>query len=241
MQLEQKFFIGIQDVGINNEITNKAFLEAFTNITNLQGNFVGQGANDKAQSHLSWVVLNWKLQVYHRPRVCESILVKTWAQRYNRLQASRDYDVFNASGEKIAQATSVWVAIDTEKETLVRLSPEIMDVYDCEPEHQNFPGFRFSKPNKPDIPAQSSLKFRVTKAMIDCNCHVHNPAYLDFAAEALPPELDTVLFNNLEITYKKEVKPAETVLLEYFNEDEKHTVLVSDCTDGALHAAITLY
>lgn len=36
MQLEHSFFIGIQDVGVNNEITNKALLEAFTNITNLR-------------------------------------------------------------------------------------------------------------------------------------------------------------------------------------------------------------
>lgn len=240
MQLEQKFFVGIQDVGTNNEITDKALLEAFTNITNLQGNLVGQGANDKSVSHLSWVVLNWKLQVYKRPRVCDSILVKTWAQQYNRLQASRDYDVFNEAGEIVARATSVWVALDTEKKRLVRLSPEIMDIYDCEPEHQNFPGFQFSKVSRPKLSPLSSLEFHVTKAMIDCNRHVHNPAYLDFAAEALPEGLDTVLFDHLEITYKKEVRPSETVLLEYFNENETHTILVSDLDDGAIHAVITL-
>lgn len=85
MQLEHSFFVGIQDVGANNEITDKALLEAFTNITNLQGKLAGQSTNDKTSSHLSWVVLNWKLQVTKRPKVCESILVKTWAQQYNRL------------------------------------------------------------------------------------------------------------------------------------------------------------
>lgn len=241
MQLEHSFFVGIQDVGANNEITNKALLEAFTNITNLQGKLAGQGTNDKTSSHLSWVVLNWKLQVAKRPKVCESILVKTWAQQYNRLQASRDYDVFNESGEKVAQATSVWAAINVESRSLARLSPEIMDVYGCEPEHQNFPGFKFGKIRKQETSFLSSQTFTIHKAMIDCNHHVHNPAYLDLAAEGLPEGLDTVLFDNMEVSYKKEIRPGETVLIEYVKDAERHTVFISDHTDSSLHAAIILY
>lgn len=241
MQLEHTFFVGIQDTGADNKITNKALLEAFTNITCLHGERMGQGVNDKAASHLSWVVLNWKLQVFQRPRACESILVKTWAQQYHHLRAQRDYDVFNASGDRIAQATSVWLAVDAEKKTPVRLSPEIMDRYGCEPEHQNFPGFQFPRVQKRAAAPRTTQEFRVTKAMIDCNCHVHNPAYLNFAAEALPDGLDTVLFDHTEISYKKEVRPGETVRLEYEQEGERHLVYVSDPANGALHAVITLY
>lgn len=132
MQLEHSFFVGIQDVGANNEITNKALLEAFTNITNLQGKLAGQGTNDKTSSHLS---------------------------------------------------------------------PEIMDVYGCEPEHQNFPDFKFGKVRKPETSFLSSQTFTIHKAMIDCNHHVHNPAYLDLVAEGLPEGLDT---KNLASPRKKD-------------------------------------
>lgn len=241
MQIEQKFFVGIQDVGANNEMTNKALLEAFTNITNIHGNMMGQGTDDKVSSHLSWIVLNWKVQVFKRPKVCEYILVKTWAQQYTRLQANRDYDVFSESGEKIAQATSVWAAVDTESKRLVRISSETMDVYDCEPEHQNFPNFKFQRIGKTTAPILSFQTVRIHKSMIDCNNHVHNPAYLDLAAEVLPAPLDTFLFDNVEVSYRREIPPGETVVLEYFVEDARHYIFIKDLTGDSIHAAIVLY
>lgn len=241
MQVEHSFFVGIQDVGVDNRITYKALLEALTNMANIHGNLVGQGADDRAVSRLAWVVLNWKVEVRQRAKVCETILVRTWAQKYAGAFADRDYEVFGQDGSLLALATSRWAAVDIDSASIVRLTPELMDAYGCEPERQNFPGFRFQRVNKRGSSALSSIEFKVTKAMIDCNHHVHNPAYMDFAAEVLPEGLDTSLFDHLEISYKKEVKPGETVSVEYAREGEKHMVFVSDPTDGSLHAAIALY
>jgi acyl-ACP thioesterase len=241
MQVEYRFFVGVQDVGIGSEMTNKAILEALTNVTNIHGNQAGQSTRDLAASHLAWVVLNWKLQVLERAKVCETILVRTWAQTYTRVMADRDYEIFNQSGRLMARATSRWTAVNTNTGSFVRLSPEVMNVYGCEPEHQNFPDYQFQKIIRDKRPALSSMEFKVNKAMIDCNNHVHNPAYLDFAAEVLPEGLDIVQFDNLEVSYRREVTPGETVLLEYVKEGDKHMVFVSDRPDGSLHAVVTLY
>lgn len=241
MQAEQQFFIGIQDVGKGNRITNKALLEAMTNTTNLHGNMAGQSIEDKATSRMSWVVLNWKLQVFFRPKVCETITVKTWAQAYTPIQAHRDFDVLDANGERIAMATSVWVAVDTEHGSLVHLTAENMGPYGPEKEHQNFPGFKFHRPAQPAGEALASMPFRICKSMIDGNDHVHNPAYLDLASEVLPPPLDSVLFDNVEVCYKKETKPGETVRLEYYKEDDMQCVLVKEAVEEGLHAMILQY
>ena len=82
LQVGQEFFIGIQDVGANYEMTNKAFLEALTNVTNKHGNLAGQGINSQGKSYVTWVVMNWKLDIYQRPKICETILVKTWGQEH---------------------------------------------------------------------------------------------------------------------------------------------------------------
>lgn len=116
-----------------------------------------------------------------------------------------------------------------------------MDVYECEPEHRNFPDFQFQRVKQNTYPVLASSEFTVNKAMIDCNHHVHNPAYLDLAAEVLPEDLDTVLFNHLEISYKHEIKPGETVLLEYVKNEDKHLIFVLDRTDRSLHAIISLH
>lgn len=241
MQVEHQFFVGIQDVGTGSEITNKAILEVLTNITNIHGNLAGHSIQNMAVSHLAWMVLNWKLQVFERAKVGDTILARTWAQKYTNLTADRDYEVFNQDSRLLARATSRWIAIDTQRGSFTRITHELMDVYDCEPDHQNFPDFRFQRISRPDVPVIASMNFRVNKAMIDGNNHVHNPAYLDLAAEVLPEGLDTTLFDNLEVSYRREIKLGETVLLEYIKVGEEHIVFVSDNTDNALHADIKLY
>lgn len=241
MQAEQNFFVGIQDVGVNNEMTNKALLECMTNVTNVHGNLAGQGIKDREISSISWIVVNWKLQVYRRPRLCETICLKTWGHEYSRLQASRDYDIFDEKGCCIARGTSRWAAINIEKGSPVRLTPEIMDPFGCEPEHQNFPDYRFQRAKSLELPVLATSYFQIHKSMIDCNRHVHNPVYLDLAAEVLPDGLDTAHFSHVEVSYKHEIKPEETVKLEYSRDEDKHYVMIKDQSGEEIHARIALY
>jgi len=241
LQAEQKFFIGIQDVGLNYEITNKAFLEALTNTASVHGSSVGQGLNDQEKTHISWVVLNWKLEVYERPKACETILVKTWGQEYSRIRANRDFDIFNQKGEIIAKATSVWIAINTQTGKPIKLTEDIMEVYGREPQHKNFPEFKFTEAVNLDIPITSQTRFKINKSMIDCNNHVHNPSYMDLANEVLPEGMDDIYFNNIEVSYKKEIKLHEEVLLEYAKDGAKSHVFIWDESRSILHAAIVMY
>ncbi|MGE5614743.1 MAG: acyl-[acyl-carrier-protein] thioesterase [Bacillota bacterium] len=241
MQAEQEFFIGMQDVGINNEMTNKAFLEALTNVTNVHGSLVGQGINDLGKRHISWVVLNWKLEVYQRPKICETILVKTWGQEYSRARAYRDYDVFNQKGEIIAKATSTWLAVNTETGKPIRLTDDIVGVYGCEPQHKNFPDFRFTESVDTDLQIVSETRFKINKSMIDCNNHVHNPSYMDLVNEVLPEGTDNIFYNNIEVSYKKEIKLHEEVLLEYAADGVKNYVFMWDESKRILHATVIMY
>jgi len=241
LQVEQEFFIGIQDVGINNEMTNKAFLEVLTNVTNVHGNLVGQGMDYKEKIHILWVVINWKLEVYQRPKSCETILARTWAQEFSGIRAYRDYEIINRNGEVISKATSTWIAINTENGKPIKLSSDLMDVFGREPQHKNFPDFKFTKTVNTDLPIITRTHFRINKSMIDCNKHVHNPVYLDLANEAMPENINETYFNNIEISYKKEITLHEEVLLEYAIDSGKHYVFIWDENRSTLHAVVLLY
>lgn len=241
MQVEQAFFVGIQDVGVNNEITNKAILEALTNTANKHGNIVNQGINDIEKTNITWVVLNWKLEVYKRPKACETILVRTWAQECCKIQANRDYEVLDEKGNIIAKATSKWIAINTKTEKIEKLTDKIMNPYECEINHNNFPNYEFEKVNEDELQIISETKFKICKSMIDCNNHVHNTSYLDIAIEALPSELDKVNFDNTEIYYKKEIKPNEIVSIKYAIKNNKNYIIIKDDEKKQLHSIIILY
>ena len=239
MQARQKFFIGLQDVGTGNHITNKALIEALSNTANVHGLMVGQSTGEKDISHLTWIVLNWKLVVYRRPGACESIEVVTWGQSYKGLQAGRDYDVYDGNGEIIARATSNWVAINPDTGRPIKLRPEQIEGYKMESEHLNFEGFTFAR-QAPDLPLVNSMDFKVIKSMIDMNGHVHNSSYLDLAEEVIPENFDGVLFDDIEICYRKEIKPKETVRLEYLSDGVTHCVIIRDISDDSVHSVIIM-
>jgi len=240
LQVGQEFFIGIQDVGANYEMTNKAFLEALTNVTNKHGNLAGQGINSQGKSYVTWVVMNWKLDIYQRPKICETILVKTWGQEHSKLRANRDYDIFSQTGEIIAKATSIWIAIDTMTGKPVRLTDDIIGVFEPEPQHKNFPGFKFTESIDANIPVLSEIRFKIIKSMIDCNNHVHNPAYMDLVNEVLPEGMDDTYFNSIEVSYRKEITLHEEVLLQYATDGEKSYVYIWDESGRILHAVVVM-
>lgn len=241
MQVEQEFFVGIQNVGINYEMTNKAFLEALTNTAIVHGDSVGQGAKDQDKTNISWVVLNWKLEVYQRPKICETILVKTWGQEYSRIRAHRDFDIFNQKGEIVARATSVWIAVNTQTGKPIKLTDEIMDVYGREPQHKNFPEFKFTETVGMDFPVVSKIRFKINRSMIDFYNHVHNSSYMDLVKEVLPECINDINFNNIEVSYKKEIKLHEEVLLEYATDGKKKCVFIWDENKHVLHATVVMY
>lgn len=240
MQVEHEFLVGIEDAGLNNEVTNKALLEALTNVTNLHGYLIGQGTGHLDEMPLAWMIANWKLEVFKRPKVCEHLTARTWAHEYTRAIAMRDYEVFDREGAAVARGTGMWVAGDLTTGKLARLGPEIMDPYGPEPKHQLYGNFKFTKLRSADFDRKGSIELKVPKSMIDINGHVRNPAYLDFAMEALPSPLDTAHFNDLEVSYKAEVKPGEPIVVEYGDAaDGRVAVRVLDA-EGRMHAVILL-
>lgn len=222
-------------------MTNKAFLEVLTNITNVHGNSVRQGINYKDNNYISWVIVNWKLEVYQRPKSCETVLAKTWAQEYSGIRAYRDYALFNQKGENIAKATSSWIAVNTKTGKPIKLTDDIINVYEPESQHKNFPGFSFPKTVDTNYPIVSENRFTINKSMIDCNKHVHNPSYMDLVNEVLPEGMDDICFNNIEVSYKKEIKLHEEVLLEYATDGKNNYVFIWDENKNILHATVAMY
>lgn len=63
MIYQEKFKIGLKDVGKNDEITNKGILEALENIAAYHSDSVGYGINTTKYTHLAWILLDWKVKV----------------------------------------------------------------------------------------------------------------------------------------------------------------------------------
>ena len=88
----------------------------------------------------------------------------------------------------------------------------------------------------------SETQYKVKRADIDVNNHMHNLNYVDLANEALPEEVYREKhFDNLRISYKKEIKLGETVKCKYAYENNKNIVAIKSEDDKILHAIIEMW
>jgi len=119
----------------------------------------------------------------------------------------------------------------------MRITDELMEPYGLEEDHINFPGYKFPR-FKQESQLVRSIEFKTTKAMIDVNEHVHNPAYLDYAEEVFPDDLVKHHFSVVDVEYRAEVKPGEAVTVEH-RVDEAGAQLVKVLDgEGQLHASL---
>ena len=116
------------DVDKNNQLSNKAIINYMQDIAVCHADSLGNGVNNAAETHTAWLLLNWKIRVFNRPKCEEKIRIDTWPRTMERCYSWRDFEVF--SGEsKVAIATSKWVLVNTETGRIERVSEELKEKY----------------------------------------------------------------------------------------------------------------
>lgn len=240
MFFEDTFKMGLKDIGIDNLIKNRAMLEILENIAAYHSDLVGFGANDTAKIKLTWILLDWKLEIKNRPKYGQDIKVVTWSRTANKFFTYRDFEIYS-NGELVAIASSKWTLINIEKRKMTRITEDIIDKYKPEDRHV------FDNPeiDKLEIPEKftSEIQYTVIRKDIDINKHMHNLYYLDLAYEALPEDVyqEDRPFDNVRIMYKKEIMFGDTVRCQYVKKKNKHIVVIKSQDGKKLHAVIELY
>ena len=243
MIVENEYRIKLSDINRENKATNKAILSYLEDVGGKHSDLSGYGILDIPQTHLSWIIIEWKLQVIRRPNYGENIRATTWSKNAIRCYAYRDFKVYDEKGNVIIIATSKWVLVDTIKGKIVRIDDELLERYKPE---LNLTAFDkqeddFPKMREPEE-YQYETDYIVRKSYIDVNNHMHNLNYVDLANEALPEEVyNNGNLNNIRITYKKEIKLGETVKCKYSFVDGKHFVVIKSQDNKTIHALVELY
>ena len=92
---EEEFKVNFTQVGFHNELTNKAFLSFMEDIAGDHSSHFHMSFAELFEKNLTWVLLNWKLQILKRPIDNEEVRVVTWGRFFNKLFVIRDFKVFN--------------------------------------------------------------------------------------------------------------------------------------------------
>ena len=243
MIVENEYRIKLSDINRENKATNKAILSYLEDVGGKHSDLAGYGILNIPKTHLSWILIEWKLQVIRRPNYGENIRATTWSKNAIRCYAYRDFKVYDEQGNVIVLAASKWVLVDTVKGKIVRIDDTLLQKYKPELGLEAFDKQYedFDKIHEPEE-YQLEAEYIVRKSDIDVNNHMHNLNYVDLANVALPDDVyNKGNLNNIRITYKKEIKLGETFKCKYSCVDGKHFVIVKSQDEKITHALIELY
>ena len=241
MIMERKYRIDVAHVNTSNLLSNKGILSLFENIACLHSDLAGYGMNQIEKTHLTWVLLHWKVHVFKRISYGNMVTVKTWARPSNVFFTLRDFEMYDEENNLICIASSKWTLINTEANGITRITDNVISCY--EPEDKTvFKEQDITKLKKPEISGQPSFIFNVLRKDIDVNHHMHNLYYLDYAYEALPEEIyKNSESNDFEIMYKSGAKLGNTVSCFYvLQENNEHFVVMQGLDEKQLYAIIKL-
>ena len=237
MIYSSNYKIGLDDIGVNNEISNKAILKIMEDVSGFHSASIGYGLFEIETKKRAWMILDWKMKVIKRPKYMDDIKAETWSRKVERLYAYRDFQLKDKDGNIIAIATSRWIFVDTDRRRPVRLTSDISDLYESEPDKCVF------EEEIEDVKCENYLfekDYYIQRRDIDMNEHMHNLNYLDMAYEILPEDIyKNKVFDNVRIVYKKEIVYGEKVECYYSQENDRHIVTAK--SNDKINAIIELY
>ncbi len=237
----KKFEISFSDINENNKLSNKGILRMMQEIAMLHSDSLGYGLNDTEKTGFAWLILNWKLKVFSRPKWKTTLTINTWSRSLNPLFAYRDIEIYDDKNTLVAIATSKWILFDINKQSICKITPEIKEIFP----NVNKSVFedKFNEKLKEPENSELIMDYKIQRRDIDTNHHVNNLNYLDYAYEALPEDVfSNINFSNVEIMYKHEAKLGDTISAFYSHtQEDEYVVTIKDQERKNLHAIIKLY
>lgn len=239
---EEDYRISFTHVGPDDLLTNKSFLLLMENLAEAHSEAVHMTFRDLAKNNMTWILLNWKLQVFKRPKSDTMVKLQTWPVFANKIFIIRDFKMFDAEGNLCAIASSKWCLLNTSINKIARMPDNIDSIFHGFKIPYVFGGNDLAKLSVPDSEAIDSDYYKIRRFDLDINNHVHNLNYLNYAYEILPvnvykgPEL-----NNVEIYYKREIKYGETIHSTLYVESGIYTIVTEDENEEIVHSIIKLY
>lgn len=156
-----------------------------------------------AQHHISWVLSRLKIWINRLPNYDETITIKTYVQDIDKYFYHRDFKLFDAAGNEIVRANSVWGLMDIVRRRITSV-PDWMRAI-TPTDTQEKPVEKVSGKIVPLNQVDTERHFDIRWHDIDSNQHVNNTKYVEWLLESIPTDiLNNGDLKTIDIVFKNE-------------------------------------
>ncbi|MCP4438290.1 MAG: hypothetical protein GY810_05035 [Aureispira sp.] len=163
---------------------------------------MGVSVWDMEKHKISWVLMRKHLEINRLPKLGETIKVITHPAGFEKFFTYRDYKVLDQDDKIIAQSSSTWLLMDTEKRRMARIPDFILALEP--PKTETYLPRPVGKVPKIDR-VDEQQDFLVQWHHLDFNEHLSNTYYIQWMLETVDDEvLNNAKLHTLDLQYKAE-------------------------------------
>ena len=174
-----------QSLDFTSRLKSPALIMSALNAAGADAHNKGFDYVDMEQDDNTWVLSRMAIEVSFRPKQYSDYRIETWISGYNRLLSTRNFRVYDETGEEFARMTSQWAMLNVKTRSAVDLT-RTADVHD-----------KYMVPDEPPCAAPCRLRgvsggeqttHTVRYSDIDFNRHMNTIRYIEMLFDHLPIE-----------------------------------------------------
>lgn len=209
---ERNYFIHIYETNLRNELDVPCLMRYFEEMALMQSQAEGVGLDYYQKHDVAWVLHQFDIQIQRLPRFSQVVTLRTQPISTYKFMGFRKYWVLDANNQPMITADTSWLFINPRTRRPMRVNDDMKQAY-------GHAGAEETKLDMADVACLErvdfSKSFPVRFSDIDVNDHVNNTHYVEWALEAVPPEVrDQANLTNIRIAFKKETTYGQVILSE---------------------------
>ena len=219
------------------DVNKKLFLSSIINY--FQDSFVkvslseesGRGIEYMNDKNLTWIIYRWQLKVYKYDYIKDNFKVVMTPSAYKRSYLNVKFEMFSESGEKVAEAFSLWILLDMKEGRPYKGEEDDEDIRKTF--NLNINENRINTMKNIDVFREietiedmyNEKIFNVGYGDIDTNKHANNSRYISWIIEPIAQYLlDGYEIREIKISYRKPAKYGDMVIAACAIKEEEDSI-----------------
>ncbi len=212
------------DIDFNSRLNVFSLFNYFQEIAWEHAGILRFGYNDLSENNQFWALSRIRVEIKSLPRWTDEITLITYPRGVDGPFALRDYEIFNAKGERIIAGASSWLIVNAKTHRPVR--PTELDLTNAVNDHRAL-SVNASKVADVKLNPISVDELIVKASDIDVNYHVNNTRYVEWAYNTFPLDYHkNNLLKVVEVNFLAEGKENNKLNLERYQLSEKKNTIV---------------